>query len=209
MIKVGQRLQEERLRQGLSIAEVSKATKIRPQFLMAIEKGDYRNLPSSAYIQGFIRNYTEFLNLPVKNMLALFKREFDEREYIRVLPESFTRKTLPGFRLGWAAIFFTIVILFVVGYITFQYRSAFLDPQLTISSPKENATVVAQIITIVGKTEENATVTMNDEPVYVQKDGSFTKDVTVFIGQNSITIKATNNFGRKTVVVRHITAKGS
>lgn len=212
MIRVGQRLQEERVRQGLSIAEVAKATKIRLQFLSSIESGDYKLLPSSAYIQGFIRNYAEFLGLPVKDTLALFRREFDEREYLGVLPESFTNKKasrLPGFRLGPTALLLGAIVLFVIGYVFFQYRSAFLSPDLTISSPKENATVAAQVVSVVGKTEQNISVTVNDDPVYVEKDGSFTKDVTVFSGQQVITVKAINSFGKKAVVTRHIIVRGS
>lgn len=212
MIRVGQRLQEERVRQGLSIAEVAKATKIRPQFLTSIEKGEYKLLPSSAYIQGFIRNYTEFLGLPVHDTLALFRREFDEREYLNVLPESFTSKRsspFPNFRLGPTALLLGAIVLFVIGYVFFQYRSAFLNPQLIISSPKENASVAAQVISVIGKTDQNISVTVNDDPVYVEKDGSFSKDVTVFSGSATITIKALNNFGKKTVVTRHIIVRGS
>lgn len=207
MIRVGQRLQEERVRQGVSIAEVAIATKIRPQFLTSIEKGEYKLLPSSAYVQGFIRNYAEFLGMPVKDTLALFRREFDEREYLGVLPESFTKKhssSLPSFRLGPTALLLGAIVLFVIGYVFFQYRSAFLNPQLTITSPKENATIVTQVISVVGKTEQNISVTVNDEPVYVQKDGLFNKDVTVFSGPNVITVKAINNFSKKTILTRHI-----
>lgn len=210
MIRVGQRLEEERVRQGLSVAEVAKATKIRPQFLTSIEKGEYKLLPSSAYVHGFIRNYAEFLGMPVKNTLALFRREFDEREYLGVLPESFTKKhasSFPGFRLGPTALLLGAIVLFVIGYVFFQYRSAFLSPQLSIGTPKENATVAAQVISVVGKTEQNISVTVNDDPVYVEKDGSFMKDVTVFSGPNAITVKAINSFGKKSIVIRHITVR--
>ena len=52
MIRVGQLLRDERVRKRLTIEEVAKATKIRTNFLSAIEKGEYKKLPSSAYAQG-------------------------------------------------------------------------------------------------------------------------------------------------------------
>ena len=207
MLRVGDRLAQERKRQGLTIEDVAKATKIRPEFLSAIEKGDYKKLPSSAYIQGFVRNYTEYLGLPIKETIAVFKREFDEREYLGVLPDSFTKKqtsVLSGFRLGPTTMLLGIIILFVVGFMLFQYRAAFLSPALTVSSPSENATVSSQTVSVVGQTDANTTLTINDVPVYVDKDGNFRKDISVFSGQTTIVIKGENSFGRTSTVIRHI-----
>ncbi|MDE2588422.1 MAG: helix-turn-helix domain-containing protein, partial [Patescibacteria group bacterium] len=178
MLKVGERLQKERLRKGLTIEDVARSTKIRPEFLRALEEGEYKKLPSSAYIQGFLRNYTAFLGLPIKETIAVFKREFDEREYLGVLPDSFTKKgnTLSGFRLGPTTILLAVIILFVVGYMFYQYRAAVFSPMLSVLTPTENATVSSQTVTVSGKAESNATVTINDSPVYVDKDGNFRKD---------------------------------
>lgn len=210
MLRVGERLQKERVRKGFTLEEVAKATKIRLQFLQAIEKGDYKSLPSSAYIQGFIRNYAEFLDLPVRETVAVFKREFDEREYLRVLPESFTKpenKAFAGFRFGWTSLFIIVGLLFVVFYIIFQYRFAFINPSLTITSPQENAVETTQIITVTGQTDPNDTVTINDLPAFTDKDGTFKKDITIFSGTNTITIKVVNNFGRISTASRQVILK--
>jgi cytoskeletal protein RodZ len=210
MLKVGERLAQERRHQGLSIEDVAKATKIRPEFLSAIEKGEYKKLPSSAYIQGFIRNYTEFLGLPMKETIAVFKREFDEREYLGVLPDSFTKKqtsVLSGFRLGPTTMLLGIIIIFVVGFMLYQYRAAFLSPALTVAQPSENAMVSSQTITVIGKTDQNTSITINDAPVYVDKDGNFRKDVSVFAGQTTIVVKGENSFGRTSTVIRHISVQ--
>src|SRR5882672_3958243 len=135
MVPVDQRLQQERLRKGLSIHEVAKATKIRVKFITALEQGEYKKLPSSAYIQGFIKNYAEFLGLPKRETLALFRREFDEREFIGVLPESFAKPNKPafsGFRFRTTTLLIIAGLLFIFGFIFFEYRSALFSPQLTI-----------------------------------------------------------------------------
>ena len=82
MIYVGEKLYEERVKKGYSLDEVSKATKIRSSFLLAIEKGEYKKLPSSTYVHGFVRNYARFLGLPEHEILALFKRQYDEDKFI-------------------------------------------------------------------------------------------------------------------------------
>lgn len=207
MLRVGERLQKERIRKGLALEEVAKATKIRLRFLSAIERGDYKSLPSSAYIQGFIRNYAEYLGLPINEIVAIFKREFDEREYLGVLPESFTKpdkNPLPGLRFGLPSLFIIGGLLFIIFYIIFQYRSAFINPTLTIITPVENAVIITQIVTVIGKTDPNTAITVNDLPAYTDKDGMFKKDITVFTGTNTITAKAVNNFGRTAILMRHV-----
>ena len=210
MVRLGQRLREIRQYKGLSIEEVAKATKIRAQFISAIESGDYKNLPAKAYAQGFVKNYVAFLSLPQRESLAMFRREFDEREHVDVLPESFTHKReIPLHRFRWqgAAIVTGIILILIIGYLLFQYRSAFLAPSLTIDSPKENATVTATDIPVVGTSDINTTVVVNNEIAYVDSNGHFKKIVSVFSGKAKITVSSVNKFGKRTVVERHINVR--
>lgn len=207
MIHFGQRLYEARIKRGLTIDEVAKATKIRPQFIKAIEKGDFKKLPSAAYTQGFVKNYITFLGLPTKELLALFRREYDEKEFVDILPESFTKgEEIPLRRIALQhALFVSIGILLVLlGYIVFQYRSAFLDPSVTIQSPKENATLHVQTVDVIGITQPNTTVTVNNESAFVDDNGHFRKQITLFGGKSTIVITVVNRFGRKKILERHV-----
>ncbi|MCJ7696173.1 MAG: DUF4115 domain-containing protein [Anaerolineaceae bacterium] len=60
---IGKTLKEERLRQGISIQEVSKQTLIRINQIEAIEDDDFTKISSDAQLRGFINIYCEFLNL--------------------------------------------------------------------------------------------------------------------------------------------------
>ncbi len=207
MIRVGERFALERKRKGLTIDEVAKGTKIRPNFLIALEKGDYKKLPSSAYIKGFITNYAQFLGLSTKETLALFRREFNEREFLDVLPESFTNqkpRMFAGFRLSRAAIYVAVILILVLGFVFFQYKAAFFGPNLVVVLPKENAVITQPQITVVGNTDQNVTVMVNDSAADVSSDGTFKKVVVILAGTTEITIKAVNSFGKETTVVRDI-----
>ena len=81
MIRAGEKLREERLKKHLTLEEVSRATKIKESFLLAIEKGEYKKLPPATYAQGFVRNYAGFLGMPEQEILAIFRREYDEEEH--------------------------------------------------------------------------------------------------------------------------------
>lgn len=212
MIRLGQRLQEERKRQGLTLEQIAKATRIRLSFLEAIEKGNYQGLPSSAYVQGFVKNYVTYLGLPVKELLALFRREFNEQEYLGVLPESFTKpKTIRvnRFRLWQTVGIVGFFLLLFIGYIAFQYKSAFINPSLFVNYPKEQQAISSQTITVLGQTEQNTTVLVNGLPAFVDSSGAFKKEITVAPGDVTISIKATNSFGKISTIERHISVKTS
>lgn len=211
MIRVGQRLREARVQKGFTIEQVAKATKIRSEFISALERGNYTSMPSSAYVYGFVKNYVAFLELPQRELMALFKREFDEREYLGVLPDSFTSLSPVIIflhkirRIGLIA---CLVLMPLLLYFLFQYRTAFFNPKLIITAPKEDMVVTGLTTQVVGRTDSNnVTVTVNDIPVFVDSDGNFRKVITVFTGDATITIKAENRSGRISTMEKHIVVK--
>lgn len=210
MIKIGDRLKQERKQQGYTIEEVAKSTKIRPQFIAAIEEGEYTRLPGSSYTQGFVKNYIEFLGLPMRESMAMFRREFDEKQYLGVIPESFVGKEeipLKTVRLNRTIGIVSLLVLAVVGYLFYQYRSAFFSPALTVDTPAERATVTSQTVVVSGETDANTTVTVDNLPAFVDTSGHFTKEIPVFPGTTTIDIKTVNSFGRMTSLERHIIVK--
>lgn len=210
MLRVGERLYEARQKKGLSLEEIANATKIRKDFLIAIEKSDYKKLPSVAYAQGFVRNYAKFLKLNEKEILALFKREIDTSKELKVLPEGLSgQKDIPiqRSRIKQTALLVFLILLVLLGYIGFQYRYAIISPPLELLSPPENAKVSSDTIIVSGKTEPSATVFINDESVSVDQKGKFRKELVVFPGKNTIKIYSINRFGNKTSLDRHIEVK--
>ncbi len=209
MVRLGQHLQQERQKKHLSIEEVSQATKIKSQFLSAIEKGEYVKLPSPAYAAGFVRNYISFLGLPEREMLALFRREFDSKKAYKVLPEGFSqKKTFPlhHLRMQQSLIIGIGILLLIVGYLLFQYRGAIFPPSLSVTTPQEHA-VVEQAVVVTGKTESDATVFVNTDLATVDDNGNFTKTLSLFPGKAEVVIKARNSFGKETIVTRDIVVK--
>lgn len=207
MIRVGEKLKEERTKRGLTVIEVAKATKIRPAFLQAIESGSYNQLPGGSYAHGFVKNYIDYLGLPSKEYMALFRREFNEKEYLGILPDSFVGKEdipLKTVRLNRAIGVVSGIIILVILYIFFQYRAAFLSPSLTLSYPGDNTKISSQTILVTGITDSNTTVTVNNLPVFVDNNGHFSKEIPVFPGNELVSVKAVNSFGKTAIVERHI-----
>lgn len=202
MIKAGDKLKERRLEKGLSLEDVSKSTKIKPEFLEFIENSSYEKLPSVSYAQGFVRNYAKFLALPEKEIMAIFRREFEGEKIFKVLPKGFSSEDefpISRFRIRRSGIFIVLGLFIFLGYILFQYRYAVINPPLEISSPKDLANISSSTVTVYGKTDSNATVFVNSEAVSVTQSGNFQKVINVFPGKTTITIKAINKFSRESV----------
>lgn len=209
MVKLGQRLHTLRVQKKLTLDEVSQSIKIKPVFLTAIEKSEYHKLPSPAYAQGFVRNYATYLGLSRAEITALFKREFDEKKAYKVLPDSLVRANeypVQRLRIQQSLIFASVVLFLFLGYLFFQYRAAFLPPSLAITSPQPNSTTSKEI-TVSGKADNNAIVYVNNQPVTVTNNGEFSKRLTLFPGNNTISVRAENRFGKVTEEQRNIIVK--
>jgi cytoskeletal protein RodZ len=66
---IGQRLKAEREEQRLTLEKVFEATRIRVQYLQALEEDDLSVMPSPVQARGYLRNYAEYLGLDVEQML--------------------------------------------------------------------------------------------------------------------------------------------
>lgn len=67
---LGVMLREAREQLGLSVADVAAQTKFAPRQIEALEADDFRNLPETAFLRGFVRSYAKILNVDAEIMLA-------------------------------------------------------------------------------------------------------------------------------------------
>lgn len=213
MRTLGQILRETRTSKGLTLEQVEKATKIRKKFLHAIESDDYAVIPSQAYTKGFIKNYSEYLGLNSRNMMAFFRRQTEEVSKSSLLPKRAQEAIdKPRYVLTPGRFIFILVaclLLLLLGYFSLQYRQLQVPPKLIVDSPKEQVVTNAKRIDVTGTTDPDATVSINGVGVLVRSDGKFFDQVQLFPGANSITIVAVSRFGKSSTVTRVVTEQGS
>jgi cytoskeletal protein RodZ len=65
----GEELRREREIRGISLKEISDATKISKRFLEAIEKNDHPTLPAPVFTRGFVREYARYLGLNAEEIV--------------------------------------------------------------------------------------------------------------------------------------------
>lgn len=205
MKTIGEILKAERERQLKSLKEISKKTKIPLKTLTALEVNDFASLPPQAFTQGFIKNYAQELGLEPKRLLAIFRRDLIPKQNSGQL--KFGLETESGLRWRPKMTLILAVVLFLMafgGYLFFQLRHYWGQPELEIIAPHENETVQEKIIKVEGKTDPEVTLKINDQVVSLNEQGNFQKEIEVFEGENMILIEAISRIGKKTEIERKI-----
>ena len=175
MRTVGEMLRAERILRHLSLDQAEAATRIRKKFLEAIERDDYAPLPSLSYAKGFVKNYAEFLGLNSKNIIAFFRRQTTEVPKSSLLPKGMSKELKPTLvRLTpsrFIAILVGVLVAAFLVYFLVQYQTLQQPPMVTVTSPLDGASQTESSIDVFGKTDPDATVTINGVSVIVRTDG--------------------------------------
>jgi hypothetical protein len=103
--------------------------------------------------------------------------------------------------------FFLIVgFLFFFFYLFLILRVVLSPPEIIIYFPPNNYITKERIITIIGESEKNSLVTINDKSV-ILKENKFEEKITLSEGLNLIKISAKKKFGPERTIFRQIIAK--
>jgi cytoskeletal protein RodZ len=112
MASFGENLRRERELRGVSLREISEATKISVRFLQALENDRLDQLPGGLFPRAFVRQYAKVLGLDAERTVA-------EYLYLAGTPVSETTapaaRTAPGSSFPRGAVFFAAVVVIGVG----------------------------------------------------------------------------------------------
>lgn len=123
--EIGRQLAAAREEQGISLNQAAEETRIRPQYLAAMEAGDFDALPDYVVARGFLRSYASFLGLDPEPLVQAFREavaaEIEEpvrRQLVggpHVMEIDFSRRGTPFLSriLSWGAV---IALVLLAGY---------------------------------------------------------------------------------------------
>jgi len=80
MASVGEILKRERERQGLDLAIIAERTRIKLQYLRALEKDDFDSLPGRFFARSFAIQYAENLGVNNEDLQAALQKEIEPPE---------------------------------------------------------------------------------------------------------------------------------
>lgn len=72
MESIGDFFKQVRETKGLTLDDVASKTRIHPEFLMALEEGNYARLPDQVFAKGFVRSYARSLGLDEEDAMRRF-----------------------------------------------------------------------------------------------------------------------------------------
>ena len=209
MKNVGEIFKKTRVEKNLTLEEVEKKTKIRAKFLKALEENDWEKIPSPVYTRGFIKNYSEFLGISPEKILAIFRRQFDEKKELGLLPRGLTanlkNKPFPPKASQVIAIFFLLPLVLFFAYLFREYRSFVQPPRLLIQSPQEKMVTADNFLEVRGQTDPEVTLTLNSQKISLNEDGSFNQKITLTPGLNTLEFVAKNKLGREKRIEQLVT----
>lgn len=200
MLTVGDIFTRERKRLKLSLDDVAKMTRVRKQFLEALEHNDWDVFESKIYIHGAIKSYAGALNLDQEKMIAYFRRDYEKKEVVRFKERVSAKHFRPETRkiiLAGVAFIFTIFL----SYFIYQLHLFLSPPEVEIVSPQESITRKEKI-TVVGQTEKDAAITIFGDTVYQDENGQFTYDFALKEGRNELVIEVIGANGKETIFTR-------
>ncbi len=95
MATVGEMLRAGREAQKLTVHQAAEVTKIRTDYLRAMEEGDYDRFGAPVYIRGFARAYATLLKLDVPQVMATLDGELSRTEKFHEAPRLDPRRRGP------------------------------------------------------------------------------------------------------------------
>lgn len=205
---VGDILKDERLAHRISLIDLAKRTRIRQEYLEALESNLFENLPAATFVKGYIRNYARLFDFDPQPVLAILRRDYKESSKGKLVPREFLSPILKKrsrnrpFRLVVLAI--SLMFATILIYIFFQWRQTQLPPELIVVSPQQLEKVGPTMI-VSGKTDLNARLIVNGQPVAIQQNGDFKYEI-IFQseGLKSVEVQAIDDHERSTTVMRQV-----
>jgi len=119
----GEHLKREREMRGVTLEEISAATRISTRFLEALENEHWEELPGGVFNRGFIRSVARFLGLDEDALVAEYALETKNRPGPRII-ELDTPSAMPrNWRPPIAAAVALILILFGAWFVYSHFGS--------------------------------------------------------------------------------------
>jgi cytoskeletal protein RodZ len=136
MPSFGENLQREREMRGVTLEEISAATKISVRFLKALEAEEFSTLPSGIFTRSFIRAYSKYLGLDEEHVLAEYQLAAQPQAEVDLNRVTVTKSAPQGgsSRAALLALFLAAAML-LGGYVLYRYSRLPTGVQERVTNP--------------------------------------------------------------------------
>jgi len=193
-MSIGDRLREKREELGESLGDVEKATRVTKKYLTAIEANEFGRLPELIYAKNFVKALARHYGLDedvlgeslVREMTAITGNKETER-----IPTGYhLRKKLVATPLVIKSGFIAVFFVAVISYFAFSVHSILKPPKLIVFSPQDSQVYSERSVILTGKTEPEVELTVNQEGVLIETDGTFSETLNLPEGVSILRVAA-------------------
>lgn len=121
----GEALRREREMRGVSLEEVSNATRISTRFLLALENEQWHELPGGVFNRGFVRSVSRYLGLDEDALIAEYALVTNDKPEVAV----WATEQKPRRRAAPWVLALALIGLAVGGYFGWQQAAPWLGPK--------------------------------------------------------------------------------
>lgn len=203
----GKKIKLSREQKKISLEEAASHLRIRKEYLEALEKDQYEDLPSGLYGKQFLKKYCRLLKLSYKEILAASPLRDDNDEidpFSKKIPRASHFFVFP--KLIRNILLICLFLVFVI-YFLFYIRKLSSQPTLIIESPPANLLTTEYSIDVKGLSDPETEIIINGSAIISSQDGSFSKNIQLKSGLNTLNISAKRQHGKVINLQRQILVK--
>ena len=188
---VAEILRDERLKLTYSREQIAEKAHVSLTYLKNLEDGHYELLPGQVYAKQFIKNLADYYRLSADALIGMYNKECGFHKLI-LEPKRLSDKNNIVF--SWLTptlikkSIVSIISLCLLAYMVWEVTAIYRPPKLEINSPQSEQTTDQAFIDINGSTAKNSNVTINEQTVIINGDGSFKQTVNLADGLNKFVI---------------------
>lgn len=190
---VGDKLKEARLENGLALERVAKELGIAFKYLDALEKNKFREIPGELYVKKFLSLYAHYLHLDYRELIHLI-------DFPTADGRAWKKKIGRWSFISWPRLLKNFFILLLVAavaiFLIISVERIFLPPELVVLSPENNYATTEARIEVVGRSQKEAQLLINNRIIFVDDNGNFSTEVDLQSGVNFIKIIARKRYSR-------------
>jgi cytoskeletal protein RodZ len=132
---VGTILWTSRTQQGYDLSDIAAYLKIRHNYLEAIENDQFQELPSGAFVQGYLKTYAQFLSLDHDMILSRYEEQTGRARKADVRTTCMTPQPVQQEHLPKYVMVSISLALFVACYLAWMMWQGTQQAQVTANSP--------------------------------------------------------------------------
>lgn len=189
-------------RSDLSIDKLVELTDISPRYLKAFYEGDFKKLPSLPYVRGYLMKISNVLGINGQELWQAYKEELKEKIAVD--------DTLPINRFAlkpknFKRLVIGIIIIFVIIFLIWRIDDLLGIPKIEIINPADNININEDVINIKGIVNNyRDKLLINNEEIFISKDGRFEKEYHLAPGANAIEFSLKRFLGKEIKVVKQV-----